>query len=185
MRQLAETATLVDARFDNLNRWTFLMMQVFEARSFLSMAGSKHQMHAMASMEDLLTQQALLRGFLLSYAKCFSSTGKGRIKLDPAKVFKNDQKLIPTHDRIMTLRHEFAAHGAASGLDEATISVQELDDHFEIRHLYALAIPLDEYSDYTDAINALDNYIAIGVNKIIDSLERQLGKTIVLRPQDQ
>ncbi|MFJ2384302.1 hypothetical protein [Pseudomonas protegens] len=184
MRQLAETATPVDTRFDNLNRWTFLMMQAFEARSFLSMAGSKHQMHTMASMEDLLTQQALLKGFLLSYAKCFSSTGKGRIKLDPAKVFKNDQKLIPTHGRIMTLRHEFAAHGAASGLDEATISVQELDDHFKIRHLYALAIPLDEYNDYTDAINALDNHIVIGVNKAIDSLEQQLGKKIVLQSQE-
>ena len=183
MRKLAETAKQVDARFDNLNRWTFLMMQVFEARSFLSMAGSKPQMHAIASIEDLLTQQALLRGFLLSYAKCFSSTGKGRIKLDPAKVFKNDQKLIPTHHRIMKLRHEFAAHGSSSGLDQATISVQELDDHFEICHLYSIATPLDEYSDYTDAINVLDNYIIIGVNKVIDSLEQHLGKTIVLRSQ--
>lgn len=183
MKQLTQTnipGLRTDARFDNLNRWTFLMMQAFEARSFLTLAESTHIVHPKSSMDEVLTQQALFRGFLLSYTKCFASTGKGRIKLDSAKVYEQKVHLLPVHERIVDLRHKFAAHGDTSGLDEAVMSIQELDDHFQISHLYSVANPGDEYTDYTKVIDELDNYIVSGINKAVDSLERQLGKKIVL-----
>jgi hypothetical protein len=186
MKRLAQTTIpgreiQTDARFDKINRWTFLMMQVFEARSFLSLAESTHQVHQKSSMDEVLTQQALFRGFILSYAKCFASTGKGRMKLDQSKVYEKKAVLLPTHERIMELRHKFAAHSDASGLDEAIITIQELDDHFQISHLYSIANPLNEYSDYTKVLDELDNYIVLGIDKALDSLEKQLGKKIVVQ----
>lgn len=170
----------VDPRFENVNRWTLLIMQIFESRSFLSLAESTHQVHPQSSLEEILTQQALFRGFLLSYGKCFASGGKGRMKLDPKKIFGQSTDLTKIHDRIMELRHKFAAHADASDLDEAVINVKELDGHFEIRHLYSIANPLNEYDSYRRVIDVLDEYVVNGVNNALNSLEKQLGKGIVL-----
>ena len=103
------------------------------------------------------------------------------MKLDPKRVFGQSPELAKSHDRIMELRNKFAAHADTSDLDEAVINVKELDDHFEISHLYSVANPLDEYASYRKVIDVLDEYVINGVNSALNSLEKQLGKSIVLQ----
>lgn len=142
------------------------MVQTFEARRFLTLADSTHCVHPKSSMDEILTQQALFRGFLLSYTKCFASTGKGRIKLDPAKVYGQKEHLLPVHERIVHLRHKFAAHGDTSGLDEAVMSIEERDVHFQISHLYTVANPGNEYTDYRKVIDELDTALNLEFDEV-------------------
>ncbi len=187
MKQLAKAelshrkAIDIDKRFGIMDRWTFLMMQVFEAKAFLDLAEDTQMVHPRFSMEEVLTQQALFRAFLLSYGKCFASSGKGRSSLDQKKVFAGKEELLPVHDRLMDLRHKFAAHNDVSGLDEALIDVEEHEKEFVFSHRFAIANPLNEYGDYRKAVAALEEYIVDGTNGALNSLERQLGKKMVLR----
>jgi hypothetical protein len=166
-----------------LNRWTFLLMQVFEARTFLDLAEGAHQVHPESSLSEVLTQQALFRSFLLSYGKCFVSSGTGRSSLDPHKVYASLLGKHDTHDRLLFLRHKFAAHSDASGLEDAVIEVVEKSDEFEISHLYSVANPVHEYSSYRELLSLLEEYIVAAINKHLDSLEKKLGKAIIVNKQ--
>lgn len=187
MKQLAKAelahrkAIDIDKRFGIMDRWTFLMMQVFEAKSFLDLAENTHMVHPKSTMEELLVQQALFRAFLLSYGKCFASSGKGRSSLDQNKVFAEKEELLPVHGRLMQLRHKFAAHNDVSGLDEALIDVEEHEKEFVFSHRFAIANPLNEYGDYRKAVGALEEYVIDGIKGALNALERQLGKRVVLR----
>ena len=124
MKQLANalpdaTVKRIDPRFNLVNRWTYLMSQVYECGRFLDLAETTHAVHLKSSLDELLVQQALFRSFLLSYGKCFASTGTGRSSLDPKVVFAHEPALTPVHTRIIQLRNRFAAHNDTSGLDDA------------------------------------------------------------------
>lgn len=187
MKQLARAEVLnqngqeIDKRFGRLNRWTFLMMQVFEAKRFLDLAETTHSVHLGSTFDEVLTQQALFRAFLLAYGKCFAASGKGRSSLDPGKVFGTDKGALETHARIMDLRHKFAAHNDTSGLDQAVIDVHESESEFVISHSYAIANPLHEYAQYRNAIEVLEGYVVTQTNRALSSLEKELGKPVRVR----
>ncbi|KHA55217.1 hypothetical protein NM74_18000 [Aeromonas hydrophila] len=164
-----------------MDQWTFLMMQAFEAKSFLELAENTHRIGPKSSMEELLTQLALFKAFLLSYGKCFASAGKGRRKLEAKHVFGDRDDLLPIHRRIMELRNTFAAHNDTSGLDEAVIDIEETKEELILSHRYAFAIPLNEYEKYKKCTAVLEEYLIDKTNKTMDSLQKQLGKTIKMK----
>lgn len=187
MKQLANAevtnkkAVDIDKRFGIMDKWTFLMMQAFEAKSFLELAESTHRISPQSSMKELLTQLALFKAFLLSYGKCFSAAGKGRSKLEEKHVFADRGDLLPIHRRIMELRHKFAAHNDTSGLNEAVMDIEETEEEFILSHRYAFAIPLHEYEKYKKCTAVLEEYLIDRTYKTIDSLQKQLGKTIKMK----
>lgn len=187
MKQLAQAEITnqngeeLDPKFHILNRWTFLMMQVFECKKFLDLAEEDCSIHPRSSLEEVLIQQALFRSAILAYGKCFADSGKGRSSLDKNKVFAGHTELVLTHERLMDLRHKFAAHNDHSGLDEAVIDVEDRGDTLVIANRYAIANPMNEYEVYRKAIAIIEDYVVVQMNKAIDSLERQLGKKIVVR----
>ncbi len=133
MKQLAKAAEVgatVDPRFQSLTRWSFLMMQIFECRTFLDLAENDHQVHPQSSLPELLTQQALFRSFLLAYGKCFASSGKGRSSLDAKKVFSGSEELSEIH-RVVRTSHTIKTHvpivivETARGTDSFVISEME------------------------------------------------------------
>jgi hypothetical protein len=175
----AETES--DIRFTKLDRWTFLLMQVFEGKAFLDLAERIHIVHPQSSPDDVLTQQALFRSFLLAYGKCFLPSGQGRSSLDANKVFKDDPRSHFIHERIIELRNRFAAHNDTSGLDHSLIRVEELEDQFRITQNYSVGNPLDEYDNYREALRVVESYVLTQTSKTITHLEKTLHKRISVR----
>lgn len=171
----------IDPRFGELNRWTFLMMQIFESKTFLELAEGKFAVRQDFTFEELLVTQALFRAAIISYAKCFTQSGKNRSSLDKNQVFSGHSSELLVHERIIDLRHQYAAHNDASGLDEAVVDVQELPDKFIIGTQYAFAIPLNEYEGYQKAITVVEEYLVTKISKVTALLEVKLGKPIVNR----
>ena len=108
-----------------------------------------------------------------------------RSSLDKNKVFGRKHSLIDTHNRLIDLRHKFAAHNDNSGLDEAVVGVQEYGNEFVIENRYAIANPLNEYDDYRHVIAAVEDFVVIQTNKALGSLEKRLGKKIRVRNASQ
>lgn len=177
-RKAFSGSTTMDSRFQPLARWSYLMMQIFEARSFLDLAEGTYQLHPKSTLSEILTQQALFRSFLLSYGKCFASSGKGRSSLDANKVFAGKPESFEVHRRIMDLRNKFAAHNDVSGLDEAVIEVEERSDEFLIGHRYSFGIPMNECASYKTALAVVEEKLLVQINKALDSLEARLQKKV-------
>jgi hypothetical protein len=179
MEQLADTGVKkCDERFSQLNRWTHLMSQAFEAKALLHLAETTHVIREESSLEELLAHQALFRSVLLAYGRCFVQSGRGRSSVDSRKVFEGQEEARQTHERIMQLRHKSAAHNDKSGLNDAAINVEEFEEEFVVSQRYAFALPLHEYSRYRACIEVLEKYIVHQMGRNIASLEQTLNKKL-------
>ena len=166
------------SKVNALKGWICLMNQVSEAKIFIDIAQQKFGLTKNSSLTDLLLQKSLFNSFILAYSKCFTSSGKGRIKLEATSVFKDDH--IKIHKRIITLRHEYVAHNGLSGLDEASIEIEEQDSLLKFKTFYEFSIPMNEYKDYLKALKTLEEYIVIKTSSLVKSIEQESGKTVLL-----
>ncbi|MEM7792794.1 MAG: hypothetical protein AAF546_15415 [Verrucomicrobiota bacterium] len=183
MPQLAHAADEgpLDERFQQLSRWTYLMMQVHWADIFLGFAEGATPLCADSQLQDVLIHHGHLANFISNYSKCFASAGRGRTKLEASDVFGDDEHLREIHERIMHLRNKHIAHNDASGLDDVLINVTELEDAFVASHSMGIALPLNEYPYYRKALRTLELYIVDGSERHRESLERSLGKPIQIK----
>lgn len=131
-------------------------------------------------MEQVLVAQSLFRTSIICYGKCYSSAGVGRITLDKNKVFKGEDKLKALHDHMVNIRNSFVAHNDENNFDIAVIAAKETDEAILIKHTYTLATPLNEYNDYRSVLSHCSEYVALGINKYLDRLQKDLGKLIRL-----
>jgi hypothetical protein len=156
------------------------MIHCYEAKEFIRLAEETHKVHLKSSLDEVLTQQALFRGFLLSYAKCFGGNGSGKASLDPRGVFASGSSEMTTHNRIIELRNKFAAHNDDSGLDDVVIDIQESDKEIVYSHHYGLANPLNEYPEYKKNISAIDAFIVNRLNQVADRIQAETGKPLIM-----
>ena len=169
-----------DSRFDLLKRWTYAMIHCYEAKEFIRLAEETHKVHPKSSLDEVFTQQALFRGFLVSYAKCFGGNGSGKVSLDPGRVFASGSIEMTTHERIIELRNKFAAHNDDSGLDEVVIDIKESEEEIFYFHNYGLANPLHEYPGYKNNISTMEIFIVDKLNQVADKIQKETGKTLIM-----
>jgi hypothetical protein len=165
--------------FDKLAAWTRIMLQL--ATSSHSLERLENFDSQMRDADNAFLQVALLHSFILQYGKCFTSVGSGRVKLDANTVFKGNEELRATHERIMKLRHNTFAHNDIGDLLRADILVRENKTHFLIKHTFTMAIPKDEFPRWRTLNDHVQQYTTIRLNKRLDDLQSEIGKPIVLR----
>src|SRR4051812_44530201 len=112
---------------------------VDEAKRALNLAEKYNRLESVDTMEQVLLAQALFRQAITSYAKCFVSAAQGRQTLDRNTVFQGRDSLNVKHDRMIQVRHSFAAHNGENDVDTATLASKEVGDTIYIRHTYTLA----------------------------------------------
>jgi hypothetical protein len=174
----AEGYVLADARFDRLNGWTYLGMLLHEARQSIDLSAKCNAMATLDTMEQVLLSQALFRNVIIGYGKCYASAAAGKVMLDRNSVFKGQDALKAKHDRMIFIRNSFAAHNGENDVDTATMAVKEDSEEILIRHTYTLGTPLNEYDDYRQVLDHVQEYVILAMNKYLDRLEKDLGKRI-------
>lgn len=68
-------------------------MQILEAEHSLRFANTFNEKHPFDNFEEFVLADGMFKNSFLSYAKCFSSTGSGKVSLDAKEVFKNEPKI--------------------------------------------------------------------------------------------
>jgi hypothetical protein len=132
-------------------------------------------------MDNIYEQNAFFVTFVTTYGKCFVSAEGRSVKLDANDVFKAHRSARSAHDRIMELRHKYAAHNANSGLVRPAMAVKEEEDRFVVRHLITSAMPTnDEFESFAVAVEVVSDYVTIRLNQRLAKLETELGKLILL-----
>ena len=175
---LAGGYNLDSADFKRLKRWNGVIFQLASAKYYLNALMVREP--TLGDLEDIYKDMALLSSFILQYSKCFTSGGKGEVKLDANQVFTPGGDALKSHHRILEIRHNLIAHNGNSDLVLANIGMKEQEDRFVVKHFLTFALPMDELSEFEVALDAATKYSVDAVNKHLDSISKRLGKIVLL-----
>jgi len=164
--------------YERLSSWTHVLMNLQTARSNFEIA-QKHS----SPREDLLNVNQHLAFFvaaIVAYCRCYASTGAAIPKLDAKKVFAGTNDGMTVHKRLINLRNTYAAHADRNDLTRVTLAVKDDGEKILIRHLITSAIPLNEMSDFIEAVAHTEHFVILSLNKQLNKLSLELGKPIFL-----
>ncbi|WP_333836093.1 hypothetical protein [Novosphingobium sp.] len=175
---VAEGFTLDPPGFERLSSWTHMLMHLVNARTNFEWVRD-HPVE-LAEMENSLRQQAFFVAGIMAYCRCYASSGSGIPMLDAKKVYEGSDDGKQVHERLIGLRNSIAAHTDASDIVRLTLAVKEEPERLVIRHLWTMAVPVDEIADFLEAVAHTEHFVTISLNKYLNWLEKDRGKTIEL-----
>lgn len=161
-----------------LRRQIFLMQQVHEARLYIERTEQLAHPHLMQTIEEIWGVLLAFRGAIISYAKCFTKTGPGKIKLEERDVFAGRPELVDRHRRIIDLRNKYVAHSDDNEMESTSIEPMETQTELVIRLQYGVSFPFDRMYELRELIKHLDGHVADGLEKLVRRIERQIGKPV-------
>lgn len=130
--------------------------------------------------QNHVAQQAFLRNAILNYSKCFSSSGKGEITLQKKDVFRDKQKLLSIHNRVIALRNNFFAHNDTTDIDDLTFASKEVGEELVVKAMYEIKLPNNEFLIMLELFQYVGRYIKLSIDNRTKHLEKQIGKKINL-----
>lgn len=161
-----------------LKSWTNLSMQILEAEHSLRFANTFNEKHPFDNFEEFVLAHGMFKNSVLSYAKCFSSSGSGKVSLDAKEIFKNEPKLKEIHFALMEMRNEYIAHNGNSDFELAIVFQKKVEKEITLRQTITFKSPNGEYEKFFDLFEHCTNYVIEKVNKKLDKLEDKFGMKI-------
>jgi len=152
-------------------------MFLFEAKLSLDFL-RKYDKEKFAEMEDVILYHGLFKNFILSYAKCFSSSGKGRTALNPNDIFKTQTDLLELHHEVMKIRNTYVAHNDESDFNISVVVTSETENEIKIAQTYTVMAPVNELNRFKELVEFCEYQVVIKFNKIADKIEGVIGKKI-------
>lgn len=175
---LAEGFTLDPPGFERLSAWTHMLMHLVNARTNFEWV--RDHPAELGELENSLRQQAFFVAGIMAYCRCYASSGPGIPMLDAKKVYEGSDDGKQVHERLIALRNSIAAHTDASDLVRLTRAVKDEPGRLIIRHLWTMAVPVNEIDDFLEAVAHTEHFVTISLNKYLNRLEKDHGKTIEL-----
>lgn len=174
----ADGFTLDPPGYQRLSSWTHMLMHLVSARTNFEWV--RNHPVELGDTENSLRQQAFFVAGIMAYCRCYASSGSGIPMLDAKKVYEGSDDGKAVHERLLGLRNSFAAHTDQSDIVRLTLAVKDEPDRIVIRHLWTMAVPLDEVADFLEAVAHTDHFVTVSLNKYLNRLEKDHGKSITL-----
>lgn len=183
-RLITEGYTLNPEKFKHLNQWNMAVFQLVVAKS--SIQSLIEVEPKTGEISEFANQYALMSGAVMSYYKCFSETEARQVKFDAKQVFKDAPELRMLHDELALLRHKMLAHNEPSALYDYVhlgLAAKEGEDHFKIAQYINISLPRGKYLEWLQLFQYVHQYALSRIKKYMETLELELGKPIVSKPQ--
>lgn len=164
--------------YDRLSSWTHVLMNLQTARA--NFENTKNHSISPGDLVGVNQHQAFFVAAIVAYCRSYASTGAAIPKLDAKKVFSGTSDGMEVHRRLIDLRNTYAAHADRNDLTRVTLAVKDDGEQIFIRHIITSAIPVDEISDFIEAVAHTEHFVILSLNKQLDRLSFELGKPIVL-----
>jgi hypothetical protein len=176
----------MSAALKNLDRWMYLMHQVLEASYYIRRAEELGHPHLFQSYEAILEFLAHFRSALNAYAKCFVSTGRGRIKLEGRAVYSQDNEALAKHDRLMELRHKYVSHSDSNEFESVKVIQGVETEEMTLRLQYDISFPFDRLYELRESIRLVEEYVVDHQRAHVAAVARELGRPVrVLKGNDE
>jgi hypothetical protein len=135
--------------------------------------------HLRAIPTDAVIRSALNYTLISHYGKCFTDASKNKSpKLEPSKIFENNENYIEIHEFIMGLRHEFIAHRGKSdseaGIAFMVFPIGRPDENAQIRFKQLKDVSFNE--EKILEIEKLLNFILTVLEKKIEKCTNKIYK---------
>lgn len=163
--------------FEILARWTYVGMFLYEAKASLELL-TKYDKDKFTEMDDIILYQSLFKNFIMSYSKCFSSSGKGRTSLNANDIFTEQTDLLQLHNKIMKIRNTYVAHNDQSDFNISIVLTTETEKEINMTQTYTIMTPVRELDKFKELVEFCEYQIVVKFNKIVDKIEGVVGKKI-------
>lgn len=167
-----------DPRFEKLSSWTKLLMFLHEAEAAIKLAEKYNVEPSLSAHEQVLLSQSLLRNSIVTYAKCYASSGSFMVSLDANTVFASKTELRTIHDKILEARNRFVAHNDSNEFETVNIGIREVSDRFVVALTYILQTPVSDFNEYISVYNHVGEYVMRKMIKILNRIGEDNGKSI-------
>lgn len=168
-----------------LHRWIFVLQQVHEARHYVDRAGELGHPEQFQSMDGILEFLVYFRGALNSYAKCFVSSGRGKVKLNKSEVFRTSSDYLDRHSKLMELRHKYVAHSDDNEFEKSCLKNSDTESELVVELQYHFSFPIDRLYELRDLIKHLESYVVDCHANHVAGIERQIGKPVRIKEGEQ
>ena len=175
---VADGFTLDPAGYERLSQWTHMLMQCVSARA--SFERLNRETVRLGDINEVLEDQAFFVAGMMTYCRCYGQSGLGVPTLDAKQVYKGSPEGMGVHERLISIRNSVAAHTDQSDLVRLTLAAREEGDRILIRHLSTSALPLNEITDFLEAVEHTSHFVSVSLNRYLDHLGSNLGKRIDL-----
>ena len=177
-----ENLSLGGDEFEKLSGWTNVAMNLLDAKNSLLLSKKSKQMENLSKEEEFTIANGMFKNFIMSYGKCFTSSGKGRISLNPKEIYSTKPDLIEIHDRIMDSRNKYVAHSdEENGHDIAISYTEENENEITLATTYTTLIPFGLYDSFIEVIEFCEQQVILKLNKKLDKIEDKIGKKIFFK----
>jgi hypothetical protein len=167
-----------DPRFEKLSSWTKLLTFLYEAEAAIKLAKKYNTEPSLSAQEQVLLSQSLLRNSIVTYSKCYASSGSFMVSLDANVVFANKPELRIIHDKILEARNRFVAHNDSNEFETVNTGVMEVLDRFFVVLTYTLQTPVSDFNEYTSVYDYVGEYVMRKMIKILHKIGEDNGKLI-------
>lgn len=164
-----------------LSGWTYIGMYLVEAKTSLNLSENYNRKEKFTEIEDITLAHGMFKNFVLSYAKCFSSSGKGKISLDSNEIFTSRQDLKVNHEKIIKTRNTYVAHNDDNEYDISIAMTFEGKNEITLAQTYTIRTPLSDYKAFRETVEYCEEQVIIKFNKKIDKIQTRFGKNIIFK----
>jgi hypothetical protein len=174
----AEGFVISDDETKYLSAWGTLSMQILEAKESLTLSKKFGDKKTFEKFEEFVLANAMFKNSILSYAKCFSSSGTGKISIDANEIFKNNPTFRTLHNKLMEMRNKYIAHNDNNDFEFAMVLQKKEANEITLSHTVTYETPVADFEKYFKLFDYCTNFIIEQVNKKADKIEKRLGTKI-------
>lgn len=161
-----------------LSGWTYIGMYLVEAKTSLNLSENYNRKEKFTEIEDVTLAQGMFKNFVLSYAKCFSRSGKGKISLDSNEIFSSRHDLRIVHEKIMKIRNTYVAHNDDNDYAISIAMTHEGENEITLAQTYTIMTPLSDYKVFRETLEYCEVQVIVKFNRKVDKIQIKIGKNI-------
>lgn len=179
LNQLFEKGFVIsDDETKHLSSWGTLSLQILEAKESLMYSKKFGNKKVYEKFEEFVLANAMFKNSILSYAKCFSRSGKGKISIDANEIFKNNPTHRKLHDNLMEMRNKYIAHNDNNDFECSVVLQKKEEKEITLSQTVTYITPVADFEKYFQLFDYCSNFIIVQVNKKADKIEKRLGTKI-------
>ena len=173
--------SLTNEDLNILSGWTYIAMFLVEAKTSLLLSENKNKEGMFTEMEQVVLANGMFKNFILSYSKCFSSSGNGKISLDAKEIFSKRPDLLVTHEKLLQARNTYVAHNDENNFEVSILMTSENKNEIILAQTYTIMMPLSDFKSFSETVEFCEEQVVLKFNKKIDKIQVKLGKSISFR----
>ncbi len=170
--------SLTNEDLNILSGWTYIAMFLVEAKTSLLLSENKNKEGKFTEMEQVILANGMFKNFILSYSKCFSSSGKEKISLDAKEIFSKRPDLLVTHEKILQARNTHVAHNDENDFEVSISMTSENNNEIILAQTYTIMTPLSDFKSFSETVEFCEEQVILKFNKKVDKIQTRLGKKI-------